>query len=126
MDLWTVALACMVSALACGAVVRWMAVQTRPAHAQRTVTPAPPVGDRALIERLEALERSFPAWRIEMENLAEQCAEVLDTAERKRKRAAANMSRAERENVEEQPSLVEDPRERRLAELRLVRQRLGR
>jgi hypothetical protein len=81
--------------------------------------------DRALGERVEALERSFPAWRIEMENLVEQCGDVLDTAERKRKRAAANASRAARDEAGEQPSLPEDPRERRLADIRLVRQRLG-
>jgi len=45
-------------------------------------------GAAAIRERLDALERALPAWRTAMENLADECEETLQAAEKKRRRAA--------------------------------------
>lgn len=45
-------------------------------------------------ERVAALERAFPAWKLEMEHLADEAAEILGAAERKRRAARMHETRA--------------------------------
>jgi hypothetical protein len=53
---------------------------------------ADPAG--TLEERVEKLERLFPEWLVTMEGFADQCADMLGSAERKRRRAAMSERRA--------------------------------
>lgn len=45
-------------------------------------------------ERLDKLEREFPEWRLAMEGLLDRAHDALDTAEKKRARAATHEARA--------------------------------
>jgi hypothetical protein len=99
--------------------------------------------DLSLAERVNALEREFPAWRIAMEQLADAAGEMLDQAETKRRRARVSQTNAEaalraaggsegeaEEHLGNQLQLVPgggplDPSQHRAAILRTVRARRG-
>lgn len=80
--------------------------------------PALPASFGALAERVEALERQVPEYRIAMEQIADRCDEVLEAADRKRRRAQSIANR------EETPTEAPEP-QTRADQIRLVRQRYG-
>ena len=68
----------------------------------------------SLAKEVATVQAQLPVWTTEMEAIAAQCAEVLDQAERRRKRAAASESRRARD--EQQGNAAEDAQD---GELRL-------
>lgn len=100
--------------------VTWSAVRGAAARdAAAPVPVAPSAPDPALVARVEALERSIPEYRIAMEQIADRCDEVLDAADKKRRRA---QSIANREQVADQAEPQPQTREE---QIRLVRSRYG-
>lgn len=106
-----VLLAFAVGLVALGLVVVVAVLGTRSYDARRgpplpvPAAAAPASEAHTLAERVAALERAFPEWQVSMASLADQCEEVLDRAERKRRSARMSQQRAEQQGEAEQPEL---------------------
>jgi hypothetical protein len=85
---------------------RWLnGAELNPADRSASVAP-PTNGD--LLARIEKLELERPAFVLELESLLETAQDILDRAESKRGRAAADASRQrKREEAPEQPELLD-------------------
>lgn len=87
--------------------------------------------DATLPQRVSTLERELPAWKLAMEQLADQCEDVLESAERKRRAAKMAERRAGRTSDDDAPDGIESgeaapsPNEQRAAILRESRARRG-
>ena len=96
MPLWLsvlLAVCCVLATAGCGL----LAFSTAPAALKRQVNIL-----RAEVQEMqvavEAIAQRWTAYRAEMENLAEQIEDNLETAERKRKRAAASAAKAKKDD----------------------------
>jgi hypothetical protein len=101
--------------------------------AARLLEPPAPLQSRvdpSIEQRVADLERDRPTFLVSMAELAERCEDVLDTAERKRRRAAATVSNEKRAQAAEdaQGELIDaqNAEHPRAAALRAVRARLER
>jgi len=65
---------------------------------------------KALAARVEALEAAFPRYDMHMDGLVEECRDLLDRSERKRGRAAADLSAASRSRGDFDDAAGSDPR----------------
>lgn len=87
---------------------------------------AAPASEHTLAERVAVLERAFPEWQVSMASLADQCEEVLDRAERKRRSARMAQQRAEQGGDAEQPEPAPaDEHQARAQILAMARARRG-
>jgi hypothetical protein len=64
-----------------------------------------------LLGRVEKLELDRPAFVVALEELAERCHDILDSAESKRARIAAKQSKLDKQYAERDQGVVEQPLE---------------